>query len=120
MTSQIAEETIVAVPVADGRLCCHFGHCQQFAFFEVDLQNRQIHGSRYMDPPPHEPGLLPRWLHGQDAHVVIASGMGRRAQNLFREQGIRVVVGALADKPSNVVQAYLDGKLTVEENPCDH
>ena len=120
MTSQSVEETVVVVPVADGKLCSHFGHCQQFAFFNVDMPNRRIHESRHVDPPPHEPGLLPRWLHTNSAQVVIAGGMGGQAQDLFRQQGIRVIVGAPADRPESVVQAFLDGKLSVEENPCDH
>ena len=120
MTTQGEDRTIVAVPVADGKLCSHFGHCQQFAFYEVELPSRQIHGSRYVDPPPHEPGLLPRWLHGENARVVIAGGMGKRAQDIFSDQGIQVIVGAPADDPEQVVQAFLDGKLTPAENPCDH
>ena len=120
MTTQGEDRTIVAVPVSDGKLCSHFGHCQQFAFYEVELLSRQIHGSRYVDPPPHEPGLLPRWLHGENARVVIAGGMGKRAQDIFSDQGIQVIVGAPADHPEKVVQAYLDGKLTIAENPCDH
>ena len=120
MTTQGEERTIIAVPVADGKLCSHFGHCEQFAFYEVDFSNRQIHASRHVDPPPHEPGLLPRWLHDENARMVIAGGMGQRAQNIFRDQGIQVVVGAPVDSPENVVQAYLDGNLTPTENPCDH
>ena len=120
MTVQAAQRTIIAVPVTDGKLCSHFGHCRQFAFFQVDLENRRIYGARYLKPPPHEPGVLPRWLHENDAHIVIAGGMGGRAQNLFREQGMEVVVGAEEDEARNVVQAYLDGKLSVAPNPCDH
>lgn len=120
MTTQGEERTIIAVPVANGKLCSHFGHCEQFAFYEVDLPNRQIHESRHVVPPPHEPGLLPRWLHGENARVVIAGGMGKRAQDIFRDQGLQVIVGAPADDPEQVVQAFLDGKLTPTENPCDH
>lgn len=120
MTSQSVDRTIIAIPVADGKLCSHFGHCQQFALYDVDVPNRQIHGTRYVDPPPHEPGLLPRWLHGENAQIVIAGGMGQRAQDLFSAQGIDVVVGAPADDPQAVVQAYLNGQLTVAGNPCDH
>ena len=120
MTSQSVERTVIAIPIADGKLCSHFGHCQQFVFFEVDVATGQIHGTKHLDPPPHEPGLLPRWLHDENARVVIAGGMGKRAQDIFSEQGVEVVVGAPADRPEDVVQAYLDGKLTVAANPCDH
>lgn len=120
MTTQSDERTVIAVPVSGGRLCSHFGHCEQFAFYEVDLPNGRIHESRHIDPPPHEPGLLPRWLHDENAHVVIAGGMGKRAQDIFREQGIQVVVGAPTDEPRRIVQSYLDGNFTPAANRCDH
>ena len=36
-------------------------------------------------PPPHEPGVLPGWLHHLGADVIIAGGMGQRAISLFGE-----------------------------------
>ena len=120
MSSFSDQEVVVAIPVTDGRLCTHFGHCEQFALFNVDVTDRQILGSRQIDPPPHQPGLLPRWLHDEGANVVIAGGMGKRAQDIFNEQGIRVVVGAAGDRPEGIVRAYLDGDLNLAENPCDH
>ncbi len=120
MSSLVKENVVVAIPVTDGQLCAHFGHCERFGLFEVDIASRQILGSREVDPPPHQPGLLPRWLHDEGANVVIAGGMGKRAQDIFSEQGIRVVVGATEHQPESIVQAYLDGDLTLAENPCDH
>ena len=46
-----------------------------------------------MTPPPHEPGLLPRGCTNKGSNVVIAGGMGQRAQQLFAQSGIRVLVG---------------------------
>ena len=120
MSSLVKENVVVAIPVTDGRLCAHFGHCERFAIFETNTASRQILGSRQIDPPPHQPGLLPRWLHDEGADVVIAGGMGRRAQDIFNEQGIRVVVGASDDHPESIVRAYLAGDLSLAENPCDH
>ena len=71
-------------------------------------------------PPPHEPGLLPRWLHEQGADVIIAGGMGQRAQQLFAEKGIRVVYGVPSDTPETIVTAFLDGTVVSGENLCDH
>jgi len=110
----------IAIPVADGRLCMHFGHCEQFALVEVDEDSGAIAATSYLTPPPHEPGVLPRWLHEQGANVIIAGGMGRRAQGLFSQNGIQVVVGAPAGKPEDVVSAYLAGTLEVGQNVCDH
>jgi predicted Fe-Mo cluster-binding NifX family protein len=46
--------------------------------------------------------------------------MGARAQGLFAENKIEVVVGAPAETPEALVAAYLDGKLKTGENVCDH
>ena len=110
----------IAIPMADGRLCMHFGHCEQFALVEVDEAGGTITGTSYLTPPAHEPGVLPRWLHEQGANVIIAGGMGQRAQSLFAQNGIKVVVGAPAEKPEDVVSAYLGGTLEVGRNVCDH
>jgi ATP-binding protein involved in chromosome partitioning len=110
----------IAIPLAAGRLCAHFGHCQQFALVDVDGADRNIQGTTLLTPPPHAPGLLPRWLHEQGADVVIAGGMGQRAQQLFAQNGIQVVVGAIAGTPEELVSAYLNGRLETGPNACDH
>ena len=111
---------VIAVPVAGGRLCTHFGHSEWFAVLDVDLAARQILNFRQLDPPIHQPGVLPRWLHNQGVSLVIAGGMGRRAQGIFAEQEIEVIVGAPPESPENVVRSYLDGDLKLGENVCDH
>jgi len=110
----------IAIPMADGRLCAHFGHCDRFVLADVDEAQKRIVGTSYLTPPPHEPGVLPKWLHDRGVKVVISGGMGRRAQEFFRILGIRVVVGAPADTPEKVVAAFLAGTLEVGENVCDH
>ena len=49
---------------------------------------------KWCKAPQHEPGMLPRWLKGLGANAIIAGGMGSRAQGLFAEEGIQVIVGA--------------------------
>jgi predicted Fe-Mo cluster-binding NifX family protein len=110
----------IAIPVAAGRLALHFGHCEQFALIDVDQGQKTILDQSVVDAPPHQPGLLPGWLAAQGAEVVIAGGMGIRAQQLFQQSGINVVIGASADPPEQVVAAYLDGSLQTGENICDH
>jgi ATP-binding protein involved in chromosome partitioning len=109
----------IAVPLADGRLCMHFGHCEQFALVEADEQNKIVN-TTLLTPPPHEPGVLPRWLHEQGADVIIAGGMGQRAQQLFAQNNITVAVGAPAEQPEQIVSAYLSGTLKTGDNACDH
>ena len=80
-------------------MCQHFGHCEQFALFDVDADNKTILKTTMVVPPPHEPGLLPTWLQEQGADVIIAGGMGSRAQELFLGKGIHVVTGASSEAP---------------------
>jgi len=110
----------IAVPLADGRLCMHFGHCEQFALVEVDETAGKTLKTTHLTPPPHEPGVLPRWLHEQGVNVIIAGGMGQRAQALFAGNAIQVVVGAPAETPENLVSAFLSGTLKAGPNVCDH
>lgn len=110
----------IAIPLADGRLAMHFGHCEQFALADVDETKREHRGTVILTPPPHEPGVLPEWLHEQGADVIIAGGMGQRAQRLFAQRGIRVVYGVPSDTPETIVKAFLEGTIAAGENLCDH
>jgi ATP-binding protein involved in chromosome partitioning len=109
-----------AVPVNGGVVSLHFGHCEQFALFDVDEQNKKILGKELVSSPGHQPGLLPEWLAEQGVSLVIAGGMGSRAQNLFQQNRIGVVIGTLESDPEKVVQSYLNGALNTGPNICDH
>lgn len=108
----------VAIPLAEGVLCNHFGHCQQFAI--VHVEQGRIVGKELLTPPPHEPGVLPRWLHGLGVKVIIAGGMGARALGLFSENGIQVLTGAPNLPPETLVEQYLSHTLSTGPNVCDH
>ena len=109
---------IFAIPLAEGKLCSHFGHCEQFALIETE--DGKIRGKMMHTPPVHEPGVLPRWLHDLGAHIIIAGGMGSKAQQLFVENGIKVITGAPMDPPESLVNQYIEGILMTGENVCDH
>jgi len=108
----------IAMPVQGGRVSQHFGHSEQFSLFEIEDQS--IRGREDVTPPPHEPGLLPRWLKEQGVTLVIAGGMGHRAQMIFEEAGIHVLCGAPSETPDSVVDSYLKGELETGDNACDH
>jgi predicted Fe-Mo cluster-binding NifX family protein len=107
-----------AIPIADGKLTAHFGHCKEFAILNVE--ENKITNKEIIVPPPHEPGVLPRWLKEMGAHVIIAGGMGQRAIALFDEAGIRVITGAPVEDPEILVKDYLENTLAVGNNVCDH
>lgn len=99
-------------------MCQHFGHCEMFAV--VQVQEGEIGAVEHQLPPPHEPGVLPRWLGDPGVTFIIAGGLGRRAQELFAAQGITVVTGAPPLAPETLVQQYLTGTLATGPNVCDH
>jgi predicted Fe-Mo cluster-binding NifX family protein len=108
----------IAIPIANGKLTAHFGHCQEFALVEVE--GNEITKTEMLVPPPHEPGVLPNWLHQLGADVIIAGGMGQRAVGLFQERGIKVLTGAPALTPEEIVNSYLNNTLMTGVNLCDH
>jgi predicted Fe-Mo cluster-binding NifX family protein len=108
----------IAVPLENGILCAHFGHCQQFAIIETEHGN--ITGETLVTPPPHEPGLLPGWLAEKGVTDVIAGGMGQRAISLFNYQKINVFVGAPIKNPADLANDLINDTLEAGANYCDH
>ncbi|HBG86839.1 MAG TPA: ATPase [Marinilabiliaceae bacterium] len=111
-------KSIIAIPLESGRLCSHFGHCQQFAI--IGVENNEIVDENLITPPPHEPGLLPGWLAERGVTDVIAGGMGQRAINLFTGQNIKVSVGAEPKSPKELVTDWIKSTLITGVNSCDH
>ncbi len=110
----------IAIPVANKQLCLHFGHCEEFVLIDVDEAGKSIVKKTFVTPPPHEPGMLPAWIASQGATVIIAGGMGSRAQGLFAEKKIEVVVGAVESDIDALVAQYLNKTLVTGSNACDH
>ena len=110
----------IAIPISDGKLSQHFGHCQTFAMIEVDVPNKAIVSSAELPAPEHGPGLRPRWLSERGVDLVIAGGMGAGARERLSEASIQVIVGAPAEAPQVLVRSYLEGALAPGANDCDN
>lgn len=108
----------IAVPTENGALCSHFGHCQTFNIVEV--VNNKIIGVVELTPPEHQPGLYPQWVAQHGVTDVIAGGIGQQAITLFNQQKINVFVGAPIKDPKELVQDFIDNKLSLGANYCDH
>jgi predicted Fe-Mo cluster-binding NifX family protein len=109
-----------AIPVTEGKVAAHFGHCSHFALFDVDESTKAIVKREVIQSPGHQPGFLPAWLAEEGVSVVIASGMGSRARAIFDENHIEVVVGVLSEEPEQAVLDYIKGNLATGDNICDH
>jgi predicted Fe-Mo cluster-binding NifX family protein len=46
--------------------------------------------------------------------------MGQQAQQLLKEKGIEVIIGAPMDSPEFLANQYLSNTLMAGENVCDH
>lgn len=107
----------IAIALEDGHVSLHFGHAPVFRVFETD--GNKILGHQDHPNPGHAPGVIPRWLSGLAVDVIIAGGMGPRAEELFREAGVRPVIGARGEA-EEVARAFLDGTLRCGDSSCGH
>lgn len=110
----------IAIPTAKGKLCQHFGHCETFTFVEVDEANKKIIKTEAIVGPEHAPGVIPAWVASQGANLILAGGMGSRAQELFTSQGVKVICGVPCEEPEKLVMNYLNNTLVTGVNACDH
>ena len=109
----------IAIPLVEGNLSMHFGHCDQFAVMDVN-EKGTVTNREDLTPPPHEPGVLPAWLHSLGVTHIIAGGMGSRAQSLFASNDIKVIVGAPSESPEELASMCAVGTLVSGGNVCDH
>ena len=108
----------IAIPMKNGVLSAHFGHCQYFAI--ATIVDNQITEIKEQTPPAHEPGVYPRWVATFGVTDVIAGGMGQKAITLFNNQNINVFVGAPLSSAKEILENFLADKLTLNANYCNH
>jgi predicted Fe-Mo cluster-binding NifX family protein len=109
----------IAVPVDEnGILDGHFGHCKYFALLNVE--DTTIVNEERVTPPPHEPGVLPKWLAEKGVTDVLAGGMGHKAIQIFNYNNVNVFVGAPQIAAEELVQGYLEETIEFTANYCDH
>lgn len=107
-----------AIPTLNGQLTAHFGHCEKFAI--VDVEDNKVVNEELITPPVHQPGVYPKYLADQGVHVIIAGGMGQKAQDLFAMNNIEVHMGVQDGSPKDLVMNYLNNELQTGQNLCDH
>lgn len=93
----------------------HFGHCEGFTVYKVKDNN--VLSKEFIENPGHKPGFLPVFLKELDVNLIIAGGMGQTAQDLFEENGVSVIVGAVGIC-DDVLDIYLKGELQSTGSVC--
>ncbi|MFW5793294.1 MAG: NifB/NifX family molybdenum-iron cluster-binding protein [Bacteroidota bacterium] len=108
----------IAIPLENGLLCAHFGHCQKFAI--MDVIDNSIENAKEIVPPDHQPGLYPKWIAEFGVTDVIAGGIGQKAISLFNSFNINVFAGAPIKDSKSLAEDFIKGNLSLEANYCDH
>jgi ATP-binding protein involved in chromosome partitioning len=110
----------IMIPLSQGVASAHFGHCQEFALLDVDPVSGDIREESLLTPPPHEPGVLPRWIAEQGAELVLAGGMGQKARVILEKHKVQVMTGVPGRSPREVIQLWHRGELDEGGNFCEH
>ena len=111
-------KVLIAIPTTNGKLSLHFGHCEKFVIFTTE--DGKIVKEDEVFPPAHEPGAFPAFLRNHGVNAIIAGGMGSRAQQLFTQNDIQVIIGVQESEPKELVEQYLVQTLQSGANLCDH
>ncbi len=96
----------IAIPLVNGVLSSHFGHCECFAIINKDPAGKVFLSNEEVMPPLHEPELYPSWLANRGVTHVIAGGMGENAINLFLQYNIEVVAGVPGETPEKIAKKF--------------
>jgi predicted Fe-Mo cluster-binding NifX family protein len=108
----------ISFPTSDRKtIDGHFGHTREFVIYTVE--NNKIVKEEFVTPPPHEPGVLPKFLATQGVDVIITGGMGAMAVKLFNNSNIEVILGALGNLDVALTK-YLNDELANTGSACDH
>lgn len=108
----------IAIPVEKGVLSSHFGHAKAFVF--IDVVEGKIMDAKHFTPPPHTPGLIPRWLWDMGSTTVMANGMGSEAEKVLESKEMTVYKGLKPKSPYLLVEDLLNNSLEMGTYQCEH
>ena len=107
----------LAVMLYGRRVAPRFGYSQRALIVEID-DHRQVH-RKALGMNSYHPEQIPKVLRDEGVDLVIAGGINRQFQDLFREHGIAVIWGIIGDV-DDVLAAYRAGQLVVGMEGCPH
>ena len=113
----------VVIPVSDEEgeiVSAHFGRAPYFAWFNIEAG---IISDRGVEPNDSShfggQGLPPERMMAMGADVVISSGMGMSAIQMFQNSSVAVLQAVNMDTVQSI-HDYLDGKLQELTEGCLH
>ena len=106
----------IAIPIDNGLVSEHTGHASKFVLY--DVQDKNILKVEELTPPPHEHGIIPRWLNSLSTTTIITGNVGKAAKEMFRDFGIKAVSGAPTLPHNDVLDLYINDKLKTTDREC--
>ena len=107
----------IAISTDQGYVSSHFGRCASYTIIEI--KEGQILKKEEIPNPGHQPGFLPQFLSEKGVNIIIAGGMGPRAQALFNQKNIDTLIG-VQGPVDQVVEKFIKEELEIGEDLCDH
>ncbi len=107
----------VAISTDRGHVSAHFGRCASYTI--IDIKEGQLVHREEIPNPGHQPGFLPQFLSERGVDVIIAGGMGPRAQGLFTQKNIETLIG-VQGPIDTVITQFLKQDLEAGEDLCGH
>lgn len=108
----------IAVTYENGNIFQHFGHTEQFKFY--DVEDQKIVQEQIASAQGSGHGALAGFLTAHGVNVLICGGIGGGAQSALAEAGIQLFGGA-SGSADEAVAAWLAGSLRYDPDVrCDH
>jgi len=107
----------IAIPVTDGKIPNHFGHCASFLIAEV--ADGKVQREALVPNPGHGPGgPPPAFVVAQGVTQILAWGMPPHAQERLAAAGVKIQLGVTGE-PRAALQAFLGGALQLTGEALD-
>jgi predicted Fe-Mo cluster-binding NifX family protein len=107
----------IAIPVTDGRIANHPGHCE--TFLVCDVKDGQVSSEVELPNPGHGPGgPPPLFLAREHVSALLAWGLPAPARSKFAALGITVHLGATGE-PRQALRQHLAGTLVATSEGLD-
>ncbi len=107
----------VAISTDGDMVAPHFGRCEAYTI--VDIEDGESKEATRIPNPGHEPGVLPGYLAERGVNCIVAGGMGPRAEMLFGEKNIQILVG-VSGTIADTIESLRLGALRGGESTCEH
>ncbi len=109
----------IAIPINENEILeGHFGQTKAFAIYKVE--NNKITAKEILTPPPHAPGVLPKWINENGVNELLVSTMGERAKKILDYFNVAVYLGSPAMTADELMAKFLAGELEFDPQLCDH